>query len=352
MGYNPKVSNNWKSETNKIVGFFDHNLYEYLKINCNTLSHNKKLPSFIFELSSNLIRVFLEKMINGDGNIHKANKHVVIYTTSKDMADDLQVLALKIGLSAKIRKDNSRINKERTGKWSHIKQKRTCYIVSFASEKSQNPLVNHGYKKSKQSKYDDDFIDYNGKIYCVTVPNEILYVRRNGIPVWCGNTHELVRHGDWTAISQRSTRYVDESECDYAWHPLVKNISDAGMDVSYLDEVQNFCKASYKKCQETLQDFLIKNNCDKFTAKKQSRGAARGILGNALSTELIFSASVAQWKRILIQRGNLAAEDEIRELSCIIFNKIQESFPDYMKDLTLEQINNKMTVKPILMSNV
>jgi SPP1 gp7 family putative phage head morphogenesis protein len=30
--------------------------------------------------------------------------------------------------------------------------------------------------------------DYSGKVYCVSVPNEVLYVRRNGKPAWCGNT--------------------------------------------------------------------------------------------------------------------------------------------------------------------
>jgi thymidylate synthase (FAD) len=29
---------------------------------------------------------------------------------------------------------------------------------------------------------------YDGLIHCVEVPNNTLYVRRNGYPVWCGNT--------------------------------------------------------------------------------------------------------------------------------------------------------------------
>ncbi len=39
----------------------------------------------------------------------------------------------------------------------------------------------------------DKFIKYTGKVYCCTVPegNGIIYVRRNGIPVWSGNS----RHG-------------------------------------------------------------------------------------------------------------------------------------------------------------
>ena len=29
---------------------------------------------------------------------------------------------------------------------------------------------------------------YDGMVHCVTVPNGTLYVRRNGVPAWCGNS--------------------------------------------------------------------------------------------------------------------------------------------------------------------
>ena len=37
---------------------------------------------------------------------------------------------------------------------------------------------------------DDDlaYVPYNGKVYCCTVPSGIIYVRRNGKPVWTGNS--------------------------------------------------------------------------------------------------------------------------------------------------------------------
>jgi replicative DNA helicase Mcm len=36
---------------------------------------------------------------------------------------------------------------------------------------------------------------YSGKIYCVEVPDHIIYVRRNGKPVWCGNTISVAKAG-------------------------------------------------------------------------------------------------------------------------------------------------------------
>jgi phosphoribosylamine--glycine ligase len=37
-------------------------------------------------------------------------------------------------------------------------------------------------------KRDTSVIDYNGRVYCASVKNHIMYVRRNGKPYWCGNT--------------------------------------------------------------------------------------------------------------------------------------------------------------------
>ena len=31
-------------------------------------------------------------------------------------------------------------------------------------------------------------MEYNGHVYCVTVPSHVIYVRRNGHSCWCGNS--------------------------------------------------------------------------------------------------------------------------------------------------------------------
>ena len=141
-----------------------------------------------------------------------------------------------------------------------------------------------------------------------------------------GLSHELVRHGDRSAISQRSTRYVDESAGAWVTHPLVSQYFESGADVvdegectlktlkDRIEITQELARDTYDRMVNKLQPWLISKGVDKFTARKQARGAARGYLGNALQTELVFSASVAQWKRILGQRLNAAADAEIREM--------------------------------------
>lgn len=130
-----------------------------------------------------------------------------------------------------------------------------------------------------------------------------------------GFSHEQVRHGDRSAISQRSTRFVDESESPWIEHPLEQEYRAQTGDQKLAlkgDAVTDTARDYYKNAVETLESWLIKRGVDKFTARKQARGAARGKLGNALETQMIFSASVGQWKRMIRMRCHPAADAEIR----------------------------------------
>jgi len=131
-----------------------------------------------------------------------------------------------------------------------------------------------------------------------------------------GMSHEIVRHGDFTAISQRSTRYVYESSSDYIWHPLINEYIEKHETqlLDNLDEVEKITKNNYDEWVRILQDYCVQKGMTKFDARKQARGAARGILCNALSTEMIFSANLRQWKWMLKQRMNPAADGEIHEI--------------------------------------
>jgi len=136
-----------------------------------------------------------------------------------------------------------------------------------------------------------------------------------------GFSHELVRHGDRTGISQRSTRFVQENESEWIDHPLVQEYDkwlwakDSSASFTFMEKIKklkDLAKGLYGEIVDTLQPWLIDRGVDKFTARKQARGAARGYLGNALSTELIFSASVGQWKRMMRLRAVGPADAEIR----------------------------------------
>lgn len=158
-----------------------------------------------------------------------------------------------------------------------------------------------------------------------------------------GMINELVRHKFHAAISQRSTRYVDESESEWAFHPLLlkywselKGVTDIfdqqlilGRENS-VEYVEKHCRGLYANVAEKLQEILTKKNVSKFQAIKQSRGAARGLLGNALSTELIYSASLDEIRRIILQRLRDGADAEIRLFAHKLYLSTQATHPGFM----------------------
>lgn len=152
-----------------------------------------------------------------------------------------------------------------------------------------------------------------------------------------GFTHEQVRHfGD---ISQRSTRFVDElppmpskmefmeparCEGEYVWHPLIlEYLADESVGEFQKETVRSQLirsretdRLTYKLVVNMLQDYTKTKGMSELDARKQGRGAARGSLGNALASEMIYTTSVHHWKWIFSQRGGSLADAEIREVVC------------------------------------
>jgi thymidylate synthase ThyX len=136
-----------------------------------------------------------------------------------------------------------------------------------------------------------------------------------------GFTHEQVRHR--FAMSQRSTRYVDEDGSPYIEHPLITkyltHLRDAKSD-RYPEVVDTITKSiaadrrTYAMLVNDLQHYGLANGLNKKDARKQARGAARGYLGNALASEMLFSAPVSGWYWILNQRASRFADAEIRTI--------------------------------------
>jgi len=146
-----------------------------------------------------------------------------------------------------------------------------------------------------------------------------------------GWSHEQVRHRFRTGVSQRSTRYTEESESPWVDHPLVQEfLADPSVDAVMkfdvrLSKLKDDARGAYAAVTQTLQAWLLGRGVDRLTARKQARGAARGYLGNALWTEMIFSASVAQWKRMIRLRCNPAADGEIRAVFVDVLGELKKS---------------------------
>ena len=167
-----------------------------------------------------------------------------------------------------------------------------------------------------------------------------------------GLTHEAVRHGDFTAFSQRSTRYCNEGDSSWTLHPLIQQYLKEADSTSALiggEGLKTFigdARDLYKTWVKRLVPF-IKAKLDpddpyaKTTARKQARGAARGLLGNALETELVFSASVMEWRHIFRMRAAAAADGEIRVAACRALLACKASrYGDRFDDLELVEASD------------
>lgn len=136
-----------------------------------------------------------------------------------------------------------------------------------------------------------------------------------------GMSHELVRHGDFTAISQRSTRFLDEDATPWVEHPLLTTFQRGLPSEVRLDLIGGLplVEAARDVYRGVVRVLAVKH------PRKQVRGVARGFLGNALYTEVIFSASVAQWRYMLRMRCSDAADAEIRVLFSKALRELQRS---------------------------
>jgi intein/homing endonuclease len=144
------------NEKSKCIKFKNKQIYEYLK----QFGHakDKFIPKEIKMLPPHLLRILLEAMILGDGYVNKRGE-ILYYTASKRLADDVQEIAMKIGMGATIRRGKDGV-----------------YVVGISDD------------EVCVTKRSMKWVDYDGYVYCVEVPNHIIYVRRNGKACWCGNS--------------------------------------------------------------------------------------------------------------------------------------------------------------------
>lgn len=155
---------------------------------------NKFMPDWAWSLTPAHARILISGMMLGDGTF-MPNGTRRYDTSSRRLANDFQRLCLHAGYSANM------VVKYKAGHKSEIKAKGregkiiTSTVDSYRLtiiEKQNTPMVNKNINTTDDSKRSDALVDYSGQVYCCTVNGPgVIYVRRKGLPVWCGNS----RHG-------------------------------------------------------------------------------------------------------------------------------------------------------------
>jgi hypothetical protein len=154
----------------------------------NVGSINKFLPKWVWNLTREQCQVLIKGMLLGDG--HTMENGTQRYDTSSTrLADDFQRLCLHAGYSAskklKCEAGYEAIGKNGRNKGRVFRASVDAWRLTINTAQN-NPLVNKDMKKNIWDKYEH----YKGKVYCCQVPTEdgVIYVRRDGIPVWCGQS--------------------------------------------------------------------------------------------------------------------------------------------------------------------
>jgi len=143
-------------------------------------------------------------------------------------------------------------------------------------------------------------------------------------------THELIRHRAGMGYSQLSQRYVDESVAEYVEPDVIA--SDPELHQLWLEAIAR-CHEAYLALAEKLQAKFA-DDPDKTARRKNARQAARSVLPNATETKIFVTANSRAIRHFLEQRGNRAAEPEIRKLANQLLRIMQKEAPHIFRDYT------------------
>jgi hypothetical protein len=156
-------------------------LAQHLLRECGYKSIGKHIPTWVKNLPQEQLRLLWNALLDGDGCTISADgvtKQYEYYTISKQLADDVQEICLKLGWFAKI------VTRPNTGKKCQGSCKYKVVVVPTECKEragySRNPRLLAGSIKR---------VPYTGFIYCFEVPNHLFIMRRNGKIVITGNSY-------------------------------------------------------------------------------------------------------------------------------------------------------------------
>jgi DNA-directed RNA polymerase beta subunit len=132
-------------------------------------SYEKFIPEDLLTAPLEVREALFDALMASDGSIEGG--HFDYVTTSFRLAKQVECLAIGLGIPAFLNKPEV---DERSDSYHD------CHRVRMLTQK---------YREVKRDQ--QEVVPYSGMVYCATVPGGLLYVRRERLPFWCGNSEKI-----------------------------------------------------------------------------------------------------------------------------------------------------------------
>jgi thymidylate synthase (FAD) len=296
----------------------------------------KVIPAELLSFGPGLLQSLYEGLLASDGSRYERlgrQDRETFHTTSPRLADQVQELALKLGRSASIRPHYHGPGE------GHYGRKPGLRVTIYNGRNSRPALC----RTREQADEHMGVESYDGLIHCVEVPNRTLYVRRNGYPVWCGNTpfehnafrfhirapifvaREWFRHriGSFNEFSMRYARATDEF-----YVPAAEDVrSQVGKPGAYSFEPVGADVA------ETTRETLRAVYAEAFAAYERlvelgvARELARAVMPVGAYTEFYWTVNARALMNFVSLRAAETAQREIRRYAEACEQFLAEEMP-------------------------
>jgi thymidylate synthase (FAD) len=331
---------------------------------CGKGCAQKRLPRWVLNLPANLLTEVWETLVKTDGQRNSKGREYLV-TTSAELAGQAQEILCKLGFSSSMMRKKT------------PQDKIQVFVISKRTR--GEALANKNARVERKS--------YNGKVYCVTTENGIVFVRRDGKPHFSGNcyasfgerrttnenaasyferltsaghgsvlehasfsfllygisrsvTHELVRHRAGTGFSQISQRYVSGSVLRFVERPEYEE--DAELHRIFEERI-DAAAAGYEEMAERLLErqesgagmLSAEHRTD---ARKKVQQTARSLLPNETEAPMVFTGNVRALRHIVEMRANEHAESEIRALALRLFACLAAADPILFGDYLVQEL--------------
>ena len=151
---------------------------------------SKTVPKWIKESTSQQISSFIKGYLAGDGQ-HSKDGSVRASTGSKQLADDIQELALRAGMVVNISVQDH-IGRESKINGITCRTNTLTYILTFLCPHKYNPIL-YVNKKTTNKLIGWHKKPYDGYVYCVEMEEVPVYVRRKGKGFWCVRSYNQLK---------------------------------------------------------------------------------------------------------------------------------------------------------------